>query len=346
LVSLALVLLLELSLFEPQLGVPGVHGPQIFAVAAVLAGLAAAFISLALLPQRDPLSLPEEKRVWYVYTAEVIGALLFAHIYMTMPELFSGRFRQYWAFIVVAIAYVGVGLGEAFRRRGVRVLAEPLGRTGVFLPLLPALAFWAQASLTSYAGVLFWVGLLYVILSIQHKSFTYGVAAGLAGNAALWALMQDRDFTFLEHPQFWMIPPAVSVLVASHLTRDQLKESQLTAIRYVAMLVIYLSSTGEMFISGIGESLWPVMLLMAFSVAGVLTGIGLRVRAFLYLGAGFLTLSLVSMVWHASRALHHVWPWWAFGFSLGVAILVLFALFEKRRDDFLHKIEQLQSWEM
>jgi hypothetical protein len=88
------------------------------------------------------------------------------------------------------------------------------------------------------------------------------------------------------------------------------------------------------------------MLLMAFSVAGVLTGIGLRVRAFLYLGAGFLTLSLVSMVWHASRALHHVWPWWAFGFSLGVAILVLFALFEKRRDDFLHKIEQLQSWEM
>jgi hypothetical protein len=194
--------------------------------------------------------------------------------------------------------------------------------------------------------VLFWVGLLYVILSIQHKSFTYGVAAGLAGNAALWALMQDRDFTFLEHPQFWMIPPAVSVLMASHLTRDQLKESQLTAIRYVAMLVIYLSSTGEMFISGIGESLWPVMLLMALSVAGVLTGIGLRVRAFLYLGAGFLILSLVSMVWHASRALQHVWPWWAFGFSLGVAILVLFALFEKRRDDFLHKIEQLQSWEM
>jgi hypothetical protein len=188
--------------------------------------------------------------------------------------------------------------------------------------------------------------LLYVLLSIQHKLFTYGVAAALAGNGALWAMMQGRDFTILEHPQFWLIPPALSVLTASHLTRRQLSEAQLAAIRYAAMLVIYLSSTGEMFITGIGESLWPVMVLLALSVAGIFAGIGLRVRAFLYLGAGFLLLSIISMVWHASKAFHHVWPWWAFGFALGVAILIFFALFEKRRDTMLQTIERLQSWEM
>ncbi len=345
LVSLVSVLVLEWSLYAPERGVQGLEGPQIFAVAVALLGLAGAFVSFALLPKYDPFLLTETQRIRYVYTAEVILALLFAHLYMTLPELFTGIITPYWAYLVVAIAYVGVGLGEVFQRAGVRVLAEPLGRTGVLLPLLPAIAFWTQASLTSHAGVLFWVGLLYVILSIHHKSYVYGIAAGLAGNAALWALMQDHDVSILEHPQFWLIPPAVSVLLASHLTRDQLKDSQKTAIRYLAMLVIYLSSTGEMFIAGIGDSLWPVMVLMAFSVAGVLAGIGLRIRAFLYLGAGFLTLSVLGMVWHASRALEHVWPWWAFGFSLGIAILVLFALFEKRRDELLHKVEQLQTWE-
>jgi hypothetical protein len=346
LATLVLVLLLEWTHFVPDAGVRGIEGPQIFAVAAVLAGLIAALISVALLPDRDPLSLTEDQRMWYVYTAEVVAALLFAHIYMTMPHLFSGFLSRYWAYIVVAIAFAGVGVGELFRRSGVRVLAEPLGRTGAFLPLLPALAFWAQASLTSYSGVLFWIGLLYVVLTIQHKSVLYGVAAGLAGNAALWALMQGQDFTLLEHPQFWLIPPALSALVATHLTREHLTEAQLAAVRYLAMLVIYLSSTGEMFITGVGESLWPVMALTALSVLGVLAGIGLRVRAFLYLGAGFLTLSVISMVWHASKALHHVWPWWAFLFLLGVAILVLFAVFEKRRDAFLERIQKLQTWEM
>jgi hypothetical protein len=211
---------------------------------------------------------------------------------------------------------------------------------------LPALAFWWQASLTSYAGVLFLVGLLYVLLSIQHKSILYGLAAGLAGNAALWAMMQDRGFTILAHPQFWLIPPSLSVLAASHLTRRQLSEPQLTAIRYGAMLVIYLSSTGEMFITGIGDSLFPVMALMGLSVIGIFAGIGLRVRAFLFLGAGFLVLSIISMVWHASKAFEHVWPWWAFGFTLGVAILIFFALFEKRRDAMMQRIERLQTWEL
>jgi hypothetical protein len=346
LASLAVVLLLELSLFDRHSGVEGIEGAEIIAVAAVLAGLIAALVSIALFPKHDPLSLTEVQRVWYVYAAEVVAVLLFAHIYMTMPELFTGRLRKYWAWFVVAIAWIGVGLGEWFRRSGVRVLAEPLGRTGVFLPLLPAIAFWWQVSLTSYAGVLFFVGLLYVLLSIQHKSFTYGIAAGLAGNAALWAIMQDRGFTILAHPQFWLIPPALSVLAASHATRRQLSEAQLGAIRYGAMLVIYLSSTGEMFITGIGESLWPVMALLTLSVAGIFAGIGLRVRAFLYLGAGFLLMSIISMVWHASKAFHHVWPWWAFGFTLGVAILVFFALFERRRDAMMQTVERLQSWEM
>lgn len=44
----------------------------------------------------------------------------------------------------MVIAFVVVGLAELFERRKLDVLATPLRRTGVLLPLIPLLAFWAK----------------------------------------------------------------------------------------------------------------------------------------------------------------------------------------------------------
>jgi len=73
-------------------------------------------------------------------------------------------------------------------------------------------------------------------------------------------------------------------------------------------------------------------------------GIMLQVRAFLYLGASFVLLSVISMVWHAQRA-QGVWVWWAFGICLGICILVIFGLFEKKRPEITAWVRQLQQWE-
>jgi hypothetical protein len=116
-------------------------------------------------------------------------------------------------------------------------------------------------------------------------------------------------------------------------------------VRYFALTTIYVSSTGEMFQTGIGESLWLPMVLAGLSVSGVLAGIMLRVRAFLYLGTAFLVLSMVSMVWHAARSIGHVWPWWAFLFTLGLALLTLFGVFEKKRPEMLVLIDRMRQWE-
>ncbi|MCP4094884.1 MAG: hypothetical protein GY748_01445, partial [Planctomycetaceae bacterium] len=32
-------------------------------------------------------------------------------------------------------------------------------------------------------------------------------------------------------------------------------------------------------------------------------------------------------------ALGHVWPWWAFGIGTGIAILVMFGVIEKRKNE-------------
>ena len=347
LVVLVIVLGMEGLLF-PAKQVP-VTIAQIVAVSVILLALAGGLIVLAVLPGRDPLRLTESGRMGYVYAAEFVASLLFLHIFLTKPVLF-GRLRPYWPYIVIAIAYAGSGLSEWFRRKNLRVLSEPLRWTASFLPLLPALAIWTaieQRSYDEFSLVLFLVGLAYVMLAIWRRSFAYALAAAFVGNMALWALMSHHGLQFIDRPQLWLIPPALSILVAGQLNRDRLTEAQLTALRYFCVTMIYVSSTGEMFIRGAGhpDNWWHPMLLATLSVAGILAGMAMRIRAYLYLGSSFLFLSLVSMVWHAARAIEHVWPWWVFGIVMGIAILALFGVFEKKRNEVLRVVGRLRDWE-
>jgi hypothetical protein len=157
--------------------------------------------------------------------------------------------------------------------------------------------------------------------------------------------LDGRGFALLSQPQLWLIPPALSVLIAAEINRKRLPESTMTGLRYACMMVIYLSSAGEIFIRGIGQALWPPMVLLGLSLFGAVAGIALRIRAFLYLGVTFMLLSMISMVWHAARSIDHVWPWWAFGIGLGLCILVFFGFFEKNREKITATVERLKQWE-
>ncbi len=279
-----------------------------------------------------------------VFGAEALVALAFLHAWVVRPDLFQ-LWRPWWPFIVMAIAFAGVAVGELFRRRHWRVLADPVQQTAAFLPLLPALGFWLGAPRGSHSTILFLAGIAYVLLATSRGGLLYQVAAALAGNAALWALWHEQGITLFTHPQVWLIPPALVVLIAGQIHRRQLSDAQLGALRYAMILQIYVSSAGEMFLTGVGQNLWMPMVLATLSVAGALCGIMLRIRAFLYLGASFLLLAIVSMVSHAAQHINHVWPWWAFGLALGLAILTLFGLFEKRRQEMLDLVGQMKTWE-
>jgi hypothetical protein len=344
LAAFALTLALEVQLYLA--GQQGeIDGVQVAAIAVVLFGLIAGLVSLALLPGRDPLVLSETGRQGYVYAAEAVGALLFAHLYVCRPEWFGGMLRQYWPFIVMGIAFAGVGAAEFFARRNVRVLAEPLMRTGALLPLLPVLGWWVVGSQADYALLLLVVGILYLALSYARRSWAAMVAATVAGNGALWALLADTNLRFLTHPQLWMIPPALSVLIAAQLNRRRLAPEALATIRYAAASVIYVSSTSEIFTGSMSSSIVAPMVLLGLAVVGALAGIALQVRAFLILGSAFTLMALIAMVRHAARSIGEVWPWWVFGIALGVGLLVLFGVFEKKRDEVSLLIARLKQWE-
>jgi hypothetical protein len=340
--------LLQGSSAEPLRVTASVAPMAPVAVAVVTVGLLAlmgAGVGFAVMPGQDPLGLSERGRKAYVYAAEVLFVLMFAHWRLTRPQVFqSSFFLHFWPFVVMGLAFAGVGLGELFARHRIPVLAEPLERTGVFLPMLPVLAFWVLEP-GNYALIWFLTGLLYALLSVTRQSFRYALAGALAANVGLWVTLHHHEVYFWKHPQLWLIPVGVIVLVAEYLNRERLGRPQSAALRYLGLMIVYVSSTADMWLAGLGKSWLLPLVLALLSVAGILAGMLLRVRAFLLLGTTFLTLVILMMIWHAGVDLRHTWILWASGIVLGVAILTLFGIFEKRRKDVLRLIDELRQWD-
>jgi hypothetical protein len=283
----------------------------------------------------------------YVYVAELMLALLFLHIRLTLPWLFTGFFERYWPFVAMAVAFGGVLVSEALRRRNLLDLAKPIERTGAFLPLLPVLGFWVATSEVDYSSLLFVVGGLYGLLSSLRRSFLFGMLAAIAGNAGLWyALNGTQDYQFLQHPQLWLVPAALSVLLAAYLNEDKFPEDQMAAIRYLSLVTIYASSTADIFINGVANSPWLPLILGAFSLAGVFSGIMFKIRGLLLLGSVFLLLSITTMIWYASVNFGWTWLWYVAGIATGATIIFMFAVFEKKRSEVLRVVEGLKEWEV
>ena len=180
---------------------------------------------------------------------------------------------------------------------------------------------------------------------LRRRSSRFALLAALAANFGLWVVFGHHEaLAFVVHPQFWLIPLGLILLVAEHLNRDRLPEPQRLGLRYAGLLLIYVSSTADMFIAGLGHSVLLPVVLAVFSVVGVLAGILFRVRAFLLLGVTFLFLVVFAQIWHAAVDRSQTWVWWASGIVLGAAILSLFALFEKHRNEVLRAFEDFKRW--
>jgi hypothetical protein len=196
-----------------------------------------------------------------------------------------------------------------------------------------------------HALLWFLLALLYALTALLRRASAFGLLAALAANFGLWVIYAHHEnLAFLLHPQIWLMPVGLILLAAEHLHRQRLSAEQAQGVRYMGLLMIYLSSTADMFITGLGHSVLLSVVLALLAVLGVLAGILLRVRAFLFMGVAFLFLVVFAQIWHAAVDRAQTWVWWASGIVLGAAILTLFALFEKRRNDVLRMLEEIRRW--
>ena len=343
---IAIVSLIKVLLLELMVPASALTATESGAVAVILLFLIIGLVAAATIPTRDPLKLSEQGRQGYIYGAQVVAALLVLHLRLAFPGIFDLALFQYWPYLLMGIAFVGCGLAEVFQQQKLTVLADPLGNTGFVLSLVPAALIWYDGhQQADPAVVLLTIGILHLVTGVIRGSLLAGLSSLLFGNLALWTFYgKFPSWSFDQHPQMWLIPPALSVLVAVQLNRRLLTPAQVSFARYASVAVIYASSTSEVFLAGIGDNLLAPMLLMVFSVAGVLIGIAMRVRIYLYLGSAFLIVSIFSMIMVAHPQTG-IWVWWVFGIGLGIAIISLFALFEKKRPEMLAWVEKIRNWE-
>ena len=343
---LCFVLMAEISTFDSVNGC-GLSVAESASVAVVIVGMIVGLVTIAAVPKHEPFSLSLLGRQSYIYVAQIVCAGLVLHVYLTMPWMFQYGVKEYWPYIMMAICFGGVGLAHVLQKRELPVLGQPLFTTASILPAVTAAGVLAIDSKADAALVMLSLGLAYLLISYIRKSMWSGFAAVVFGNLALW-IFYEADYvniSFFSHPQLWLIPPAVSVLIASQFYRKSISAAQLALVRYICVAVIYVSSTSEIFIQGLGDSLLPPMVLAFLSVVGIMSGIFLQVRSYLYLGSLFLLMAMITMVAHAHQRFDHVWPWWAFGITLGIGILVMFGLFEKKKKEMNAIAGRLKEWE-
>ncbi len=368
-VCLVAVLATEASLRVTGGELTDLSRPLVLAVAVAIGASAVILGIVAVLSGPSPrntseaqdqgiLRLSDTDRRRVIIGAQLLGSVTWLHLQLCRIEI-GWSLRVYWPLIVMGLAATSVGLVQWARRRGDTLLADLMNRTAMFLPLIPVVGFWLTSLTTDSGdswqivgsripyGLVLWIGAgFYVVGSMLDRSALPRVAAVILGNAAIWVtLTQTPGWGFLAHPQAWLIPPALCVLAGVHRYRDRLGQPTAEAIRYAATLAIYLASTADLMLAGAGEWLGGPIILIALSLVGMLAGVLLQIRAFLYLGTCFVGLGTLSMVWHAGRAIDAVWPWWVFGITTGVLLLVGLTMIERHRPALTRRLEQLARWQ-
>lgn len=307
--------------------------------------------------QQNLRQLEDRTRVILIIAAQALAGTSWIHVLICKPHWTMIGLRQFWPFFVLAIAMLSTAITHWASKRGDRLLFATLQRTSLYLPLIPVVGFWLSGRFSEsswsfndagvpYALLLGLVAVYYVSVSILWKSSYAKLAALIIGNMAVWVtLMQQPGLGFLVHPQLWLIPPAVGTLLVTHLHRQQLPDHLVASIRYACTLVIYISSSADMIINSIGQTLLGPIILIVLSMMGMAIGIALRIRPFLYIGAMFVVLGMTSMVWHAGRSLDAVWPWWVFGIGTGTAILLCLTAIEKNKPQLRRYTRELSTWQ-
>jgi hypothetical protein len=282
----------------------------------------------------------------YVYTAEIVFILVTVKFYAVFPEWFQLPLREYWPVFVLLAAVVVQAVAALLKRARVTAVGDPLHNTSLVLPIVAPVAMLFFASNVTADAILALSSLFYFALGATERSRQIAMVGGTLANVALlsfWSKFDMLDFT--QHPQLWLIPPAASIALAIHIERDRITKEAASWLRYLCMATIFCSSSSEILIQGIGRSLWPPIVLMVLSVLVGFLGIAFQIRSYLYSGLIFTLFAVVAMVAHAQQSVQHTWPWWVLGISLGIGIMVLFGMFERKRHQLMKLSERLKSWE-
>ncbi|MDO9214008.1 MAG: hypothetical protein Q7U23_09270 [Methylococcales bacterium] len=221
--------------------------------------------------------------------------------------------------------------------------SKPLLNMALLMPVLALFTVPLQLASPETSATLIISGVLYALMHrhSEQKIPLYMALLAFNGGVYLWIPSLVDSSQLL---QIYVIPAALSVLLLLHLHSRELKPSVLMASRLAAISSIYACATVDVFLRA---ELGIFILAMALSIGGILLGIALRTRAFLYAGVSFLVLNVLGQ-------LMRFYPEQGLGKAIvlmvmGAIIISLMIWFNIKRTAILQRINalqaEMQTWE-
>ena len=216
-------------------------------------------------------------------------------------------------------------------------LSEPVLKLVLVLPLLALLTVPVQLGSSQAACTLLVAVPLYLL--IRHatgmETPLYLGLLALNGGIYLWVPGWAEQTGLF---QIYLIPAVVTVLVLLQLHRRELRPGVLNSARLAALSMLYAAATLDVFLRA---DLAVFILALALSITGIVLGIGLRIRAFLYAGVTFLVLNVLGQ-------LLKLYPEQRLGralvlMALGAVIIGLMIWFNIKREAILQRIRVFRA---
>lgn len=172
------------------------------------------------------------------------------------------------------------------------ILSVPLLRMTMLLPLASLFTLpWHLGS--GHAGAaLLGAGVVYLSLyyTTGRSLFMYMAAAMMNTAVYLWIPLWYESSSLLH---LYTVPAAMSVLVLLHLHKKELKRSVLNKARLTTICILYASAGLDVFLR---PELFVFILALGFSLAGIIAGIFMQIRAFLYGGLVFMVMNVMGQL--------------------------------------------------
>jgi len=227
-----------------------------------------------------------------VYLSEVAMAWTCLYVYQRILGIPFGP-NLIRALAVVALSFVFFGLNILLARGRAGALAvfvPPTYYTALFLPI--ALLWVIPRQQEAASLVIFAAASFYMMVAHRAQKVWALYVPALLYNVALyiWIPAASENTGLL---QLYVIPAALTVLIFAHLHKGDLTRQALAGIRTATSATILAVSTLEVLYT---PNLLHFSVELSVTLLGIMIGVALRIRAFVYTGFAFLVIGVTSQL--------------------------------------------------
>lgn len=271
-----------------------------------------------------------------VYYLAIILAVLGFYLHLCLFGLTG--FNLYDAVILLVMSYLLLPLNYKLESRALYRLSFVLP-----LPALLAVSLWNPAINDSL--LLLIVASFYLLLPRRKHENSPIFMALIIFNAGiyLWIPNLAAHYNLVS---VYILPASVTSLLMLQLHAVELKPSLYHSIRLLSLMLLYASVSVDIWLNKEMTLLLFVTVLL-LTLASIILGIALRIRAFLYSGSIFFMLNVTTQLIYITPENHLTKG--IFLFILGGIIFALMIWFQMQREEILQKVRifraDLLSWE-